>query len=134
MLTPNVRLFLVCAHGEIKASNNTVTLVDPIFEFRLPANAKFPLIVRSLHAYANLSGGLGLFRIQLEISDEQGRLVTKAKPFPVQHTAENRREGSEFLFEIPDFKVKAPGVFTVGLFQNYKCIATTDVCILSTGE
>jgi hypothetical protein len=79
-------------------------------------------------------GGLGFFRIHIEIADEHGRLITKTKPVPVEQSVANRRAGTEFLFEMPEFRIENAGVYTVGLYQNYKCIATTDVSILNLGD
>jgi hypothetical protein len=134
MLTPRIRLFFICAHCEIDEQSNTITLVNPVFELRLPKDVQFPFIVGSLYAYANLSEGLGSFRLHVEVSDEEGRLITKSKPFRVDYTVANRKEGDEYVFAIPEFKIEKPGVYTVGLYQNYKCIVTTDVCLLSFGE
>jgi hypothetical protein len=134
MLISSVRLFFVCAHGEVDTSSEKTTLIDPVFELTLPEHPEFPFVVGSMYAYANLSGGLGVFRIHIEISDEQGRLITKTKPVPVEQSVSNRRAGSEFLFEMPEFRIENAGVYTVGLYQNYKCIAATDVSILNLGD
>ena len=134
MLLPSVRLFFSCAGGNVNEETDTITLVNPIFELHLPQGAQFPFVIRSLFTYINLSGGLGAFRVHVEVSDEEGRLLTKTKPIPVEHKPDNRKSGSDYVVEIPEFKIKKPGVFTVSLFHNYKCIATTEICILNFGE
>ena len=116
---PQVQLFFPCANVEVNATNNVITITNPISTLYIPEGAPFPCSSGNLFFYVDIKGGLGKFHCRIRGRDENRHVVVETNPIPVVFTEDNRFDGLQFAFQFPEFEVVAAGIIEFELLVNY---------------
>ncbi|MBI1830825.1 MAG: hypothetical protein HYR84_05165 [Planctomycetes bacterium] len=116
---PQVSLFFPCANVETNETTNTIVITNPLSTLYLPPGAQFPCSSGILFLYVDMKGGVGKFHCRIRGRDEKRRIILETKPKPIVFTEENRFDGIQFAFRLPEFELAEPCVVEFELLANY---------------
>jgi hypothetical protein len=130
---PQVQLFFPCANVEIDEANNAFTITNPVSTLYLPAGTPFPCSSGVLFFYADIKGGVGKFHCRIVGRDENRKVVVKTKPKSIVFTTDNRFDGVQVVFRLPEFELIEPCVVEFELIANYAAEPIARAVVLVRG-
>jgi hypothetical protein len=108
VVLPQVRLLFACDDASYDPDAGKWKLTHPWSIVELSAGAEFPVIADEFRIYAQLTGGLGSFRLMVELrqllDNGEFRLVSRGPPIEIRFTGSSRLEaidGVLFMQRIP---------------------------------
>lgn len=116
---PQIQLFFPCAYVETNEADNAITITNPISTLYIPQDVQFPCSSGILFFYVDIKGGVGTFHCRIRGRDEHDRIVVETRPQSIVFTEENRFDGLQVAFQLPEFEIASPGVVEFELLANY---------------
>jgi hypothetical protein len=116
---PEVQLFFPCAGVEVNEENNAITITNPISTLYLPQGVQFPCSSGILNFYVDIKGGVGKFHCRIRGRDENWNTVVETKPKSIVFCEDNRFDGVQFAFQLPEFEITEAGAIEFELMVNY---------------
>jgi hypothetical protein len=118
-----VRLFFPCEHAILEFDDDSGesrwVLTRPLHTAVLPAGAVGKFELEEIWFYAQLTGGIGTFRLSVTLSTEEGFLLGRSDSEMIRLSQDDPLTAQEFVFQMVNVLFPRAGVYEFRLLANH---------------